>query len=375
MRPTVVLSLVSALLLAGCTSVPAVWPLSEPVSKPTNYPSAPSTTCAKGLPTQTGTTPEQNLYCAQQDAVDTGSAFSNEQRTLEAVKNGEVLALFGLGTAAGVQTVATKSTTPVKNIGLAAVSLLGLSTAVGLDGQRTAYEAGATAVACLIQVDASLDDAKKALPTGRSLAAVEILSTDLAVHANLFDARRQLTSTILSATSATTKGNEAAAVISSSAATLALDSLAHTQTAAEEDTQLRAAIAAATDPRTRANSLSTALNQIKTAVADQLYKNVDVTKIYDAAKNGYQSLAGKIPSTQQSTKKATINASGAGLSIVNALGAQVSGVQSNIAVASAALAKATADAAAAQKTADTYDSCVGKATPPKPSPNPTPPTS
>lgn len=376
MRLAIALSLVSVSLLAGCSSVPPIWPLSEPISLPPSYPSATATTCADGVPTNANATTDQDLYCAQKDAVDTGSKFSDEQRALEAVKNGEVLALFGLGTAAGVQTVATKSTTPVKNIGLAAVSLLGLSTALGLDGQRTAYEAGATAVACLVQLDASLDDAKQAVSGAGGRA--EILSNETTKQVSFFGLRSALTASIATALPTTAEARAASTVLSSSAFTLALDSLAHTQTAISEDAQLRAAIADATDPKSRAASLSKALNQIKTAVADQLYKNVDVTKIYDAAKNGYQSVAGKVAPAQQSTKKATVEATGPGLSVLNSLGESTeyrAHLQALVANASAALEQATRDAAAAQKTADTYDSCVGKASSPQPPPKPTPPTS
>ena len=281
-------------------------------------------------------------------------------------------------------------TTPVKNIGLAAVSLLGLSTGLELDGQRAIYEAGATAIACLIQVDAALDDAKSgvegsggAAPTGATPTGPEILA-NTEPKISLLAAQQNLAAEIMSAGPTAPSGRASPQdALTASAKTLALDTLTNAKAAQHEDTQLKAAVASTTDPVNRAAALSTALNQIKTAVADQLYKNVDVTKIYDAAKKGYQSLVGNVPSTQQSTKKAASNASGPGMSALSTLAVangeapsgSPAGPNTDVGKVQQAVKQATKDAAATQKVADTYDSCVGKASPqPAAQPKPSSPT-
>lgn len=368
---------IGVFVLSGCTSVPGFWPLSEPQSLPPGYPSALSSaatkpTCHEGIPTATSNvTPEQYLYCAQLDAVSTEQAFADEQRTLEKIKNGDVLALIGLGTAGGVQTVASSSTTPVRNIGLAAISLLGLSTGLGLDGQRNDYEAGATAVACLIRVDAALDDAKTVNPPHATLPAPGAAAT-----LSLSDAGQVLGAAILNATRIAGGPGAAASpanALSTGASMMAIGALKDAQTAHVEDVKLRNAVESAVDTTHRAAALSNALNEIKGAVSDQLYKNVDLTKIYDAAKKGYSSLVGNVPSTQQSTQKAASNVSASGLSLAKQVAnssqpstaAGPGGPSPSLAIETVqnAVQTATKDAGATQKVTDTYESCIGKATP------------
>ena len=163
----------TAISLAACTSIPPVWPLSEMPSPALGYPTVsgspqacePSTSPAL---TSTPPTPDQSLYCAQLHAATVAAKFAREQRTIEAVKNGETLTLFGVGTAAGIEGIVTKAVTPARNLGLAAVALAGLDSALGVSGQRKAYEAAATSMACIIRTDAALQTAMAAVMTQMS---------------------------------------------------------------------------------------------------------------------------------------------------------------------------------------------------------------
>jgi hypothetical protein len=486
MRRTILHGLVvSPIILSACSSTPGIWPLSEPTTNVSSYPSAfPEGTtdlpqCDNGTPdydaapngayyrsaalARPDLAAQYDLYCAQKKAVETQVRYAGEQRRLEAIKNGEVLALFGLGAAGGIETVVTKSATPVKNIGLAAVSLVGLSSSVGVDGQRSIYQAGAKAIGCLIEVDAALDvavakvaasaepeDKQSATVTGgaatptslpvalssptppstaspRRLAFLTLLPTSDTLPASaaadaplgpLYNsvrkqlnaieqqqAQRSIVASDFTPTLETSRQNMLKNLIQTAPVTPAVktdtsnaaatqlhqvsllqasDALAEVKHAKEADNKLRSSLVTSTGPHDRTQNLLNTLDQIDNALSDELYSNVDVTKVYSAAKAGYSSLASNVSANQQTTKqtsgKAKHGGTGTtgtanptdtttgGLKIAESVTDAVNGAtpdnpSSDTTQVEKAVKQATDDANATDTLTQTYASCVGMAAP------------
>jgi len=418
MRPAKCLAVGAVCLsvsLCGCTSVAPVWPMSEPAAEFPHYPTVTSTpsplVCVDGAPPVTANSPDNLLFCAQQEIVRTGDAYASEKRTIEAVKNGEILVLFGLGTAAGVNVAEKGSKGPLLTLGLAATSLLGLSTALGVDGQQQIYGAGVAATECLKNVDAALDDVKKAQTKSQLMypevfASLEGVDDRTAKSISVDGGRRifaprnardiealdatpatQLPSVLKPHLTALKQSRDAlqasvaaipareARINSVQQATLAssmsqtFDALAFIQDAATSEDALRDAVNAATDPTQRARNLTKGLNGIKQAVADSLYKNVDLSKIFDATKAGLQKVAGTAaaiaPTVTSAANKAQPKAPTLRTLTAPTLD-KATVANANQQLAQLAAIQLTTDAT--QKLTDTYDTCVGMAVPKPPKP-------
>jgi hypothetical protein len=443
-------------LLTGCTSLPPIWPMSEPQSAFPAYPTKDAGTTPVSVDdcNKKPTDATKQLNCAQQEAVRVLQVFAAAKRTIEATKNGGILALFGLGTAAGVNVATSASTGVLKSLGLAAAGIAGLSSTLGIDGQHDAYGAGVTAVSCLIKVDAALEDARNALSASRPLisdaeataqtimqagytpATVREIfgSLNIAGADNSKDSESLMSSAIagnvnsdtivpglpilpnldslriikqnqqiaiagglagpLAAnTKAATAESQMKVILQQNAATSYLDALAFIQDANNSTAALRAATIKATEPGHRAQDLVDTLNAIKQAVADRLYSNVDLSKIFDTLKSGLQKAGGNSVGAQQDAKTAGGKAAGAGGSALT--GAQsptanrsvkssfaeldqpdlsatafteaftdLSAPANIIAVMQLQLAKIQKDIDAAQPLADKYAECVADAKPP-----------
>jgi cysteinyl-tRNA synthetase len=167
--------------------------------------------------------------------------------------------------------------------------------------------------------------------------------------------------------------NTAAAELAGSASYSAHAALSHVEDAQTEDDKLQTASAHLTDDGQRARNLHMAVMQIETAVADALYKNLDVTHIYSTAKMSYSALAGDVVAAQKSTKAAAGKVDAAGLKIAKAVGGTASAnaqpgddetptTKNDVKTVANALEQAKNDSAKTQNIADTFDSCVADAT-------------
>lgn len=416
------LCLCAALPLAACgggvplnDSVPVLWPLSDRAGPLPAYPTvtgyspqdcpavdsldgaAPAkaaAAAAAGL-TAAQAAAQQTLFCAQQRAATVAAHFAAEQRTLEAAQNGETLALVGLGTAAGVTGIVSQAIVPVRNLGLAAAALAGLGSSLGLSGQRAAYQAAAASVACLIRTDAALDVAAQGIiapmaamagmagmamppaPNPRTPITAELgrmaVARSTAMETDVHSAGAMTLSALFSGMTARTPDDTA---------TLGMQSAARAVTASESaasaDTALVSATADATDPIVRARTLHNAVAAVESSLADSLYKNVDVSKIYATAKAGFSKIGGAVSSAQHEAMKSAGKAADRPAAPVASMAAQANpammrntpmlmmapGAQTPMTPAAAlstASAMAAMHAGAAQKLSDTVASCSGDA--------------
>lgn len=329
--------------LSGCGNLSPIWPMSGDFAPYPNYPTA--GTCD---PSQVSA---NSLACAQKDAVDTAQSYADARQRLEMYHNGDVLALVGLGTVAGVNIVSKGSKIQLQNLGLAAAALVGLNSALGIDGQHQIYGAGLDAVECLIKVDAELDKAAPAISMSLADAPLspQALQSGKVTMAEKFLSLPHMADLSAAAT--------AASLVST------IEGIKALQDSAVANRQLAAMLtAAASDHLGRARDLSDSLNAVKSAVADQLWSNVDITKIYSAMSSGLQKSLSNVVSQQKIASAASSKVAAMSPQTISILNATQKGLGDQVAI----LASTQGDPAnKAQPLADTYDSCVAKASPKK----------
>lgn len=377
---------VAASMLGGCSSFAPIWPLSEgPVDYP-GYPSMGKATCPA-----TADKANDQLYCVQADAIKLAKHYTDQRQVIEKVKNGGILGLIGIGTAAGVTTVTQGSTATLQSLGLAAAGLIGLNSALNVDGQREVYSAGETAVGCLINLDAGLEQAAAALLRANgNTTTVFMTSLDSDVKSNMAAAvdkiitshdnakNSNLTLQIALLDGSATKSSFSE-YLAANARLEAIQSLRQMDEASTQALALAQEIQKSAGAKSRAESLAMALSAVDKAVADGLYNNANLSKVYDGMLTGLKTVGGGTPAQAKAAAIANPPPKGTQTKAISALSPiTAQGFTEDSATTITADFRKLTDNAntaaatvqAAQKVADTYDTCVAKAVSKGASPNP-----
>jgi hypothetical protein len=300
---------VAVFATASCSPL---WPAVDPLQT-SNLPWLDSASAVESVSYTSITkkdTPAKQLAQAQNYAQATLVEFSQQKTILQHYKNGEVLALFGLGTTAGVNVVVSGGKEQLRTLGLFAAGILGLDQTVGLTSQYTLYAAGVTATDCLINVDAAQD----AVANG----AMAFRYLDADGNSNI----AKMSPAVMSAyMSNNTKQNieRLAGVFSDRLSAdhtfseqlndyngITVSALA--RNAAEALQAHLAAANSAADPSARASMLAEGIFKIRTAVQDQLFKSADTTKIYSAMQTAMSAAVAKPSGGSSATLMANLAA-------------------------------------------------------------------
>jgi len=368
----------TALCLSGCAPL---WPTSEPLDYKDTTPNPfPGYTLSE----------DPTLYGVQIKALKTAAFYRDEKKRIENIKNGGVLALFGVGTWAGVNTVTSGAKGELQALGIAGASIIGLNSVLGVDAQHTAFGAGYDAVMCLIRVDADLNAAKldRALPEECDTAKAKAKDTandkdtaedkDAAKYKYKDAAAKNLAKMRVFSNSITNlRGAASAANFSKRSMTFredmsindvfAVNNIEATSdylTYAKEAANANAELAAALPPKTdaeRSSALAEGLDKVIMAVGDTLYNSAKLSDIYDSmvgaiTKAGGVKAAAAVKQSNSANLK--VAATGAPLQTLDpSLLADTAEQNSVVCVQSfVALAKSNADVAA--KPADTVETCL-----------------
>jgi len=336
------------------------------------------------------------LKCAQNKLRTQFELYTRNREHIEAYRNAANLSLFGIGGAAGVNTVTKGSKEGLQTLGLAAAGIVGLDGVLKADDQYATYGGGVEALQCLMDVDQGFRTLQAGLnlPDGQTSRALQQQGVPIEIIAlwpyleiqrnsmmpDAAPAFRQMTSatardqrfTRLDVEDAATNGfrtlyNTASsqmAVAVKRASSGSLPFLLDTYNrqvqliqAAEDDRKAAFDIriaAVATDDRTRAGQLISALNDIRRHVSDRLlFTNADLAKIYDALKKALEKA--KVPPAAPGGS--TTTAPGGTKPTINTLINNQPATRQLSAFA-AQLALARQDNLVAQNAARPYETCV-----------------
>ncbi len=282
----ILLSGATVVVLSGCantdSSVPPIWPMAEPRTDIPDY-----IKDGGGCPSENN----NPLGCARADVQALTNSYFGEEQQIASFKNGGVLSLFGLGTAAGINTIQKGSKNQLQRLGIAAGAIVGFNDAFGSDGQHAIYDAGVTALECVMRTDAAVDQVSKQLgiPT-QTLKAEDVLSLANRTDANLtllrmptdklFDPSHPIEETAM-------EGRTYGSLLD---ATLSAQVFSHDIRSLSQN------------PDARAKSLIAARDDINQAVENALYKNGDITTIYSKMATDLKNSVGPAAGAGQATQ-------------------------------------------------------------------------